>query len=77
MYEDGMMPSSIEEAAYEAAAADGVGILGGNKMKRAGMRRGKWTTEEENYANRLIQEFKSGLLPLTDGTQSILHIIPS
>lgn len=25
-------------------------------------------TEEEAYANRLIQEFKAGLLPLTDGT---------
>ena len=26
------------------------------------------TSEEEVYANRLIGEFKSGLLPLTDGT---------
>ena len=68
MYDDEQcMPTSIEEAAYEAAAADGVGI-GGGRGKRVGMRRGKWTTEEENYANRLIQEFKSGLLPLTDGT---------
>lgn len=32
------------------------------------LRRGKWTSEEEAYANRLIQEFKAGLLPLTDGT---------
>ena len=32
------------------------------------IRRGKWTSEEENYANRLIHEFKRGLLPLTDGT---------
>lgn len=32
------------------------------------LRRGKWTSEEEAYANRLIGEFKSGLLPLTDGT---------
>jgi hypothetical protein len=32
------------------------------------LRRGKWTPEEEAYANRLILEFKSGLLPLTDGT---------
>ena len=32
------------------------------------LRRGKWTTEEESYANRLIYEFKLGLLPLTDGT---------
>ena len=29
---------------------------------------GKWTAEEEAYANRLITEFKAGLLPLTDGT---------
>ncbi|KAL9188053.1 hypothetical protein ACHAXT_006431 [Thalassiosira profunda] len=27
-----------------------------------------WTPEEEAYAERLIQEFKAGLLPLTDGT---------
>ena len=32
------------------------------------LRRGKWTPEEEAYASRLIQEFKAGLLPLTDGT---------
>lgn len=32
------------------------------------LRRGKWTQEEEAYAVRLIQEFKAGLLPLTDGT---------
>lgn len=39
-----------------------------SKSKGPLLRRGKWTAEEENYANRLIQEFKSGLLPLTDGT---------
>lgn len=39
----------------------------GNRRK-APLRRGKWTPEEEAYANRLIQEFKAGLLPLTDGT---------
>ncbi|CAN0552720.1 unnamed protein product, partial [Ectocarpus sp. 12 AP-2014] len=47
-------------------------ILGGRgghkKQKPPGLRRGKWTPEEEKYANRLIQEFKAGLLPLTDGT---------
>jgi hypothetical protein len=32
------------------------------------LRRGKWTTEEEAYATKLIHEFKAGLLPLTDGT---------
>ena len=36
--------------------------------KKAPLRRGKWTPEEEAYASRLIQEFKAGLLPLTDGT---------
>lgn len=39
-----------------------------NKKKGPPLRRGKWTQEEEAYANRLIQEFKAGLLPLTDGT---------
>jgi hypothetical protein len=38
------------------------------KKKGPPLRRGKWTPEEEAYANRLIQEFKAGLLPLTDGT---------
>ena len=38
------------------------------KIKKSGLRRGKWTAEEEFYANRLIYEFKLGLLPLTDGT---------
>jgi hypothetical protein len=42
---------------------------GGNgKKKGPALRRGKWTVEEEAYANRLITEFKAGLLPLTDGT---------
>ncbi|CAM9561209.1 unnamed protein product [Discosporangium mesarthrocarpum] len=41
---------------------------GGKKQKQPGLRRGKWTSEEEAYANRLIEEFKSGLLPLTEGT---------
>ncbi|KAL7473503.1 hypothetical protein ACHAXS_013939 [Conticribra weissflogii] len=44
---------------------------GGGPSKKKGnniLRRGKWTNEEEAYANRLISEFKAGLLPLTDGT---------
>jgi hypothetical protein len=41
---------------------------GGGGKKGPALRRGKWTPEEEAYANRLIQEFKAGLLPLTDGT---------
>eukprot|EP00542_Grammatophora_oceanica_P019003 CAMPEP_0194048730 /NCGR_PEP_ID=MMETSP0009_2-20130614/28292_1 /TAXON_ID=210454 /ORGANISM="Grammatophora oceanica, Strain CCMP 410" /LENGTH=782 /DNA_ID=CAMNT_0038694683 /DNA_START=216 /DNA_END=2565 /DNA_ORIENTATION=- len=44
------------------------GGMSGGKKKGPPLRRGKWTPEEEAYANRLIQEFKQGLLPLTDGT---------
>jgi hypothetical protein len=70
--EDGnVAPNTLESAAHEAAMADGlipVDPATEMKMKKAGLRRGKWTTEEESYANRLIYEFKLGLLPLTDGT---------
>ena len=38
------------------------------KGRREWFEEGKWTVEEEAYANRLIHEFKLGLLPLTDGT---------
>ena len=33
----------------------------------AGVRRGKWTPEEEAYAARLIRDFDAGLLPLENG----------
>ncbi|CAM9788810.1 unnamed protein product, partial [Phaeothamnion confervicola] len=45
-----------------------IGVAATKKRKASGLRRGKWTSEEEGYANRLIQEFKCGLLPLQDGT---------
>ena len=64
--------TSLKSAAHEAAMADGLipvdSASAESKAKKAGLRRGKWTTEEESYANRLIYEFKLGLLPLTDGT---------
>lgn len=62
---------SLENAAHEAALADGLIESSGRgplRSKKMGLRRGKWTTEEENYANKLISEFKMGTLPLTDGT---------
>jgi hypothetical protein len=66
---------NLEAVAREAALADGLISFGSEhgsknemKLKKAGLRRGKWTTEEEFYATRLIYEFKLGLLPLTDGT---------
>jgi hypothetical protein len=32
------------------------------------VRKGKWTTEEENYSNKLISLFNKGLLPIPTGT---------
>mmetsp|Transcript_11902 Transcript_11902/g.28595 ORF Transcript_11902/g.28595 Transcript_11902/m.28595 type:complete len:711 (+) Transcript_11902:324-2456(+) len=59
-----------QQQQQQAAAAQRkmTGGGGGSKKKGPALRRGKWTAEEEAYANRLIQEFKAGLLPLTDGT---------
>ena len=31
-------------------------------------RRGKWTAEEEAYSNRLVQEFKDGIIPLPENS---------
>lgn len=53
---------------------DGICMFGGLLLLLChDIHRGKWTQEEENYANRLIQEFKSGLLPLTDGKSKKSH----
>lgn len=61
--------SAIAAAAQNKSGAQHHGgAAGGGKKKGPPLRRGKWTPEEEAYANRLIQEFKAGLLPLTDGT---------
>ena len=61
-----------------AAHADGVAVDDDGQQKLNGYdgydatqipsRRGKWTVEEEDYANRLIHEFKEGRLPLSEGT---------
>lgn len=63
---DGMRPPQQRP---QDGAKSGNNISSSNSSKKGPpLRRGKWTTEEEAYANRLIQEFKAGLLPLTDGT---------
>lgn len=66
---------NMGDAAYAASLADGVhqsNSTASHKYsmapEKASLRRGKWTPEEEAFANRLIEEFKAGLLPLTDGT---------
>ena len=35
--------------------------------REGGGRRGKWTNEEQAYADRLIRDFEAGLLPLENG----------
>jgi len=32
------------------------------------LRRGKWSAEEENYANKIILLFNQGKLPIVSGT---------
>lgn len=37
------------------------------RPSREGVRRGKWTSEEQAYADRLIRDFEAGILPLENG----------
>jgi len=64
--------SALADAAAKSSPVTALPPIQGTsssaKKKGPPLRRGKWTAEEEAYANRLIQEFKAGLLPLTDGT---------
>ena len=69
--------SVLKIAAAQAAQEDGLICtheIGNGKSElfssssHIPIRRGKWTSEEEDYANRLIQEFKDGNLPLQDNT---------
>jgi len=32
------------------------------------VRKGKWTTEEENYSSKIISMFNMGMLPIPTGT---------
>ncbi len=72
---DGVLPSTANNAVLQQARLSlqqqrlSNHLQASNKKKKGPpLRRGKWTPEEEAYAARLIQEFKAGLLPLTDGT---------
>jgi hypothetical protein len=80
---DQVLTDSMREAAQEASIADGVVTdSSGLKTNKGDLRRGKWTPEEESYANRLIEEFKAGMLPIADGTtlrtflSKLLHCDP-
>ena len=66
---DGAQNAASQYPNSTTTCSDAIGSSSVSKKKAPHpLRRGKWTTEEEAYANRLIGEFKSGLLPLTDGT---------
>ncbi|KAJ1420808.1 hypothetical protein B484DRAFT_332962, partial [Ochromonadaceae sp. CCMP2298] len=39
-----------------------------NEGKELALRKGKWTVEEENYANKIIDLFNQGMLPIIAGT---------
>jgi hypothetical protein len=38
-----------------------------HQQHQQNLRRGKWTPEEEAYVSRLIEEFRSGTLPIPNG----------
>ena len=38
------------------------------ELKQTTLRRGKWTTEEENYAARIIHDFENGTLDVPEGS---------
>jgi hypothetical protein len=73
-----MAPSPADAAAAAAAAAPQAkaerksGGSSGSKRKR--VRKGKWTTEEEEYANKIIHYFGSGLLDISEGTTLRAHV---
>ena len=64
---DGVLPAELQTTSSSTVSSSTT-LNDQNKSKKADLRRGKWTTEEEAYANRLIEEFKAGLLPIADGT---------
>jgi len=37
------------------------------ELKQTTLRRGKWTTEEENYTARIIHDFENGTLDAPEG----------
>jgi len=60
----GSSSSSVDEDDHASMSSGGssYGI-----SKKTGLRKGKWTAEEEDYATRYIHFFSTGLLALPDG----------
>lgn len=71
-------PHAIVPSASSACNA-GNGPLSGNKPKRKSsdqsiLRRGKWSPEEEEYANAVVKEFNSGYLDAAAGTTLRIYL---
>lgn len=61
----GSLPTSLPQP------VNGAGMVGKKKANPNGgppLRQGKWTREEEEYVHCLIDEFKTGMMPLAEGT---------
>jgi len=57
------------DAQPHMASSDYAGVIPAKRSRASleGVRRGKWTNEEQAYADRLIHDFEAGLLPLENG----------
>eukprot|EP01082_Thalassiosira_pseudonana_P007008 g14904.t1 g14904 contig21:122116-123241(-) len=56
------------DASTAATAAAAIDATQASTLQPWQQRRGKWHPEEEAYIDRIIVEFRAGLLPLEDGT---------
>jgi len=56
-------PGAAAAASAADARASAHGLGAPDEFSARQLRRGKWTTEEENYAQMLIECFKDGTLP--------------
>jgi hypothetical protein len=45
-----------------------------SKFREQPIRKGKWTSEEEDYANKIISLFNRGILPIEAGTTLRSHL---
>ncbi|KAL3815304.1 hypothetical protein ACHAXA_006806, partial [Cyclostephanos tholiformis] len=59
--------SEDDESESRSSGSSGSGSGSAVFSKRTGLRKGKWTVEEEEYATRFIHYFSSGLLTLPEG----------
>lgn len=64
------MQSSVLGVRKRSGSITATGVIGGASLAGSGsqLRRGKWTTEEETYVARVIQDFNSGFLDAPAGT---------